>query len=145
VPPTLGPRLPPEWAGIPAHMATQDFAVWQRGRGALSLLVDAWHFDVTVGDGLAAAGIATPDLVAALSELGRKRIDAVGIQADAWLLIEVRHRAGPGAIGALILYRSLWERDPPDSKPARALLVAGEIDPDTHLTAINRDIEVRIY
>jgi len=145
MPPNLGPRLPPEWAGVPARMATADFAVWQRARGALSLRVEAWHFDVGLGEGLPSQHVTTPDLRAALAELGRKRIDAVGIQTDAWLLVELRHRAGPGALGALLLYRALWERDPPDTKPVRALLVAGEIDPDTHLTAIHRDLEILVF
>ncbi len=145
MPPNLGPRLPPDWAGVPTRMAAQDFSVWQRARGALSLLVEGWHFDVAVGEGTKPEGATTPDFAAALGELGRKRIDAVGLQTNAWLLVEVRHRAGPGALGAMLLYRSLWERDPPDARPVRALIIAGEVDPDTSLTALNREVEVRLF
>lgn len=140
MPPQLGFRYAPDFAGTPPHMAPQDVILWHKVRAQFAGRVTAWYFDTAVGEG---AGPPTdPDDVIGLAyyRLTRKRIDAVGDAAKTWLLIELRPNAGLGALGAIQTYRSLWERDPPDTRPTETYIVSDRADPDTVRTATNAAI-----
>jgi len=58
------------------------------------------------------------------------RADVVGERDSDWTLIELRANAGPGALGSLLVYRDLWNRDPPDERPLGLELVTDELHPD---------------
>lgn len=137
MPPDLGPAFPLTWDGRPPHMAASDLPLWILARPQLQRGVTAWYYDAAVGEGNPPANITIDDLASAYWRLTRKRIDAVGRRADAWLIVEVRPNAGLGALGSLITYRSLWDRDPPDTLPTEAWLVSDRLEPDTIRTATN--------
>ncbi len=142
MPPELGNPYPPRWGGIPPHMAPQDLLLWERARPQLAAQVTSWYFDAAVGQGNPAAGDPADKFNRAWERLTRKRIDAVGDAGSHWLIIEVRPNAGLGALGAIQTYRSLWERDPPDTRPAVGMIVTDRLEPDTHRTAINAGIQL---
>lgn len=140
MPPDLGFRYPPTWSGNPPHMAPQDLPLWQRIREQFIPRVSAWYFDTAVGEGAAPPEESQDTFALAYQRLTRKRIDAVGDAVDVWLLIELRPNAGLGALGAIQTYRSLWERDPPDTRPVEAYLVSNRAEPDTIRTATNAGV-----
>jgi len=142
MPPDLGIPYPPTWQGTPAHMAPQDLRLWRRALPQLAPLVSAWYYDAAVGAGRPGPGDPSDPIEIAWLRLTRKRLDAVGDTPAAWLLIEVRPNAGLGALGAIQTYRSLWERDPPDTRPVKAILISDRLEPDTHRTAINANIQM---
>jgi len=144
MPPELGHRYDPTWDGNPPHMAPQDLVLWQRCRRLIFLGVTSWYFDVAVGEGSGPPVDPSDSIATAYYRLTRKRIDAVGEQAQEWLLIELRPNAGLGALGAIQTYRSLWERDPPDSRPAIAWLITDRAEPDTIKTAVNAGVRFLI-
>ena len=140
MPPDFGHQYDPAWTGTPPHMAPLDVLLWERCRSNFSAETLRWYFDVAVGEG---SGIhaALPDPYAlAYYRLTRKRIDAVAESADVWNLLELRPNAGLGALGAIQTYRSLWERDPPDHRPAIAWLITDRAEPDTLRTAVNANV-----
>lgn len=144
MPPELGHRYDTNWQGTPPHMAAQDLPLFQRCRDNFRPIVKAWYFDVAVGEGSGPPADPADAIALAYHRLTRKRIDAVGDAANCWLLLELRPNAGLGALGAIQTYRSLWERDPPDSRPAVAWLITDRAEPDTIKTAVNAGIRFAI-
>lgn len=140
MPPDLGRPFPADYSLQPPHMAVTDWPIWQRARVRLSLGVSEWYFDVAVGEGMPLADSIPDEMRPGLMRLSRKRIDAVGRGAGYWLLVEVRPNAGLGALGHIRSYRALWERDPPDTWPVRAVLVSDRAEPDVVRTAVNDSI-----
>ena len=129
MPPELGPALAVTFAGRPAHMSAVDFVLWQRFRRLFPPVFDRLYFDVAVGPGAAGAPDTPDNVAAAWQRITRHRIDVVGESPSAWILIELRAAAGPGALGSLLVYRDLWLADPPDARPIRLWLVT-DIFPD---------------
>ncbi len=142
MPPDLGRPYAPGWTGNPPHMASTDLPLWQRIRGHFVPQVIEWFFDVAVGEGLPELLRDPSELVQSQYRLTRLRIDAVGHGAKEWLLIELRPNAGLGALGHIQSYRALWERDPPDTRPARAFLVSDRFNTDVGRTALNANIRL---
>jgi hypothetical protein len=140
MPPDLGFRYPPTWPGNPPHMSLQDIPLWVRCRDRFSTRVTDWYFDAAVGEGAGPGPNPSDSIALAYYRLTRKRIDAVGDAGSTWLLLELRPNAGLGALGSIQTYRSLWERDPPDSRPVEAWLITDRGEPDTLRTAINAGV-----
>ncbi len=121
--PDLGVAVAAEFAGRPAHMSAVDFVLWQRFRRRFPLAFAAVYFDVAVGPGAPVVAGTTPAAAESWSRITRQRVDVVGEGSAGWVLIEIRGAAGPGALGSLVVYRSLWQEDPPDARPVRLWLV----------------------
>lgn len=142
MPPDLGQPYQPNWIGRPPHMAEADLLLWERARPFFAPLVTAWYYDAAVGEGSGPPTDPADSLAAGFYRLTRKRIDAVGLAGSRWILIEVRPNAGLGALGHIQTYRSLWERDPPDTRPVEAWIVSDRLEPDTLATAVNANIRI---
>jgi hypothetical protein len=123
-------------------MARNDYPIWLRALPSLSAAITQWYYDAAVGDGVFPITDPADPFQSGYWRLTRKRIDAAGEAPDHWLLIEVRPAAGLGALGAIQTYRSLWERDPPDTRPVRAMIVTDRTDADTMRTAVNASIQI---
>lgn len=140
MPPDLGFRYSPTWSGNPPHMALQDIPLWIRCREQFIPRVTGWYFDAAVGEGAGLPQDPADSIALAYYRLTRKRLDAVGDAGSVWLLLELRPNAGLGALGSIQTYRSLWERDPPDTRPVEAWLITDRAEPDTMRTAINAGV-----
>ena len=121
--PDFGEPYGADFAGHPAHMSAIDFVLWRRLRARGDLVFDRVFFDVAVGRGVDSAPDVAAGIRAAWARLTRLRIDVVSESASVWTLVEIRGAAGPGAIGSLLTYRSLWRDDPPDDRPVNLVLV----------------------
>jgi len=124
--PDLGQSYPVDFAGHPPHMSAIDFVLWQRFRRQLPLSFLRLYFDVAVGDGAAPGGPVAENVRKAWERITRLRIDVVGQKNDLWTIIEIRGAAGPGAIGSLVVYRDLWNLDPPDLYPVALWLITDQ-------------------
>jgi hypothetical protein len=51
------------------------------------------------------------------------RIDVVGYDGAAWWLVEVKVRAGAGAVGQLLQYKRLFQDAYPEKKPLKLMMV----------------------
>lgn len=56
--------------------------------------------------------------------LTQKRVDVIAHNATGWWLLEMKVRAGPGAVGQLLTYRNLFRQAFPDRQPLHLAIVA---------------------
>lgn len=111
------------WAGVPAGMPSGDFLIWDRFRRMFGSMFSKIYYNVRVGDPSPVPG-GLPDEIQKMAEdVSRRRIDVVGEKADSWILIEVKYNAGPEALGQILMYKELWNQDPPDGKPVYTAIV----------------------
>lgn len=142
----LGQIYPTNWEGTPEGMILDDLILWKAWRPAHAQKYQGFAFNVRVGG----QGQAPPDVNETMRKTWRsitaKRIDVVGIKQDGIDIIELRHQAGPSAIGQLIVYRDAWIREAKESPqgPIKLILVTDAIDTDLLYAAQSADIEVQV-
>ncbi len=138
----LGAPFLGSFVGIPPHIAAEDLALWERFRRRFASAYRRFYFDVAVGQGEAAPAGTLEKLAAAWSRLTKLRLDVLGDRGDAWVLIELRPHAGPGALGALQAYSSLLLGGLPDARPLVVMLVTDSCSRDIKAVAGAAGIEV---
>lgn len=92
-------------------MLPGDVALWDRFLSKHGQYFDRFDYDVHVGIGVRAPGGLETAQVQAISSLTQKRIDAVGYRDDEVWIFEVKPDAGLSALGQLVGYRWLWQRE----------------------------------
>jgi len=142
MPTDLGPQFPPDFTGIPPHMSSGDFAIWQRYHAIFGNKYQSFYFDAAVGDGAEIPAGTAPKLAKTWTRLTQKRIDVIGIRKDAVWIIEVRDSAGTSALGSILSYVNLLKRDNPFSLPIRAAVLTDHSDRD--MKAVMRDYGIQL-
>jgi len=130
MPTDLGKQFGNTWTGRPPHMSSQDWAIWQRWHAFRAKDFMGFYYDCAVGEGTKPPEGGTDKQRAAWIRITQKRIDAIGIRADAIWIIEVRPSAGSSAMGALLTYDHLLKDDNPFALPIRLALVTDATDND---------------
>ena len=126
--PGLGEEYPSDWGGSPAQMSTNDGVIWARFRDTASQYYRNLYFSVLVGDPTMWSEGLEEEMVRVVEHASRRRIDVVGETDTEWHLIELRMNAGPGAIGSVLTYKTLWEASPLDEKPAIPIIITDVTD-----------------
>src|SRR5689334_11283823 len=108
----LGNAYDVAFAGVPAHMSTEDYALWIRYRPTLATGNPVLYFDVALGGDRAAEANAPKDFERMWWRLNAKRIDVLAVYSDRIDIIELRNAAQANAIGRLLMYKQLWDADP---------------------------------
>ena len=139
----LGPRFAVSFEGTPPQISTDDLLLWETFRRLFRGDYVRFFFDVAVGQGEEAPPNVSEKVAAAWRRLTRFRIDVVGEKVGGWDVIELRPNAGPGAIGALQTYTSLWFEGPPDARPIRAVLISDRCASDIKRVAALAGIDLR--
>jgi len=127
----LGPLFPNNFTGIPTHMSTGDFNIWGRWHAFNWQHFSGFYFDAAVGVGTIPPPGGPEKLRAAWIRLTKKRIDAIGLRADAIWIIEVRATAGSSALGAVLTYLHLLRDDNPFSLPLAGAIITDRADDDS--------------
>lgn len=144
MPTTLGPPFTTDFAGVPPHMSTQDYDIWLRFRSALPPTTRALYFDVRLGTGYQLGDEHDDDAKTMWYQLTAKRADVVVELPAGWLMVELRDHAQSSAIGRLLMYKKLWQAEPPDSQPLSLMLVTNTRDPDVQALAADHGIGYQI-
>lgn len=113
------------------HMMPDEIPVWER---FLATQTPDWtriDYDVKVGQGVDLPPDMDPAFVDSCKLLSRKRIDAVLVYPDFDVLIEVKKCADWRAIGQLIGYPILYQRDIAPNKQIQIALVTESFTLDT--------------
>jgi hypothetical protein len=107
------------------HMKAGEIEIWDRFL-ALAPLGQGWdwHYDVKVGDGVHLGDYEQAWVKDMAKALTQRRIDALGTRGNQLAIVEVKERAGLGAVGQLLGYRRLLLGDRPDASNALLLVVA---------------------
>jgi hypothetical protein len=122
--------VPTTFRGAFPHFAKRDAPVWDR---FLELYADRWSafaYDVALG------GLALPSVGASEAErLGWQystalKVDACGLAADAVWLFEVRPEATVSALGAVLTYTLVAERDTVFAEPLLSAVVCESMQAD---------------
>ncbi len=142
MPPRLGQLFPTDFAGVPPHMAGRDLGIWAIWRKQLPFPYQGFYFDATIGTPPAGDPSLLPATNIAWAFLLASRIDALGVLPNEWHIIEIRRGADKAAVGALKGYAFLWNRDPPDHRPIRTILVTDAMDSDARAFAESEGITV---
>lgn len=139
----LGPEFPVDFMGLPPHVSQNDLVLWEQFRRLFAQDFRRFFFDVALGTGQEPAPNTPVGVAAAWRRLTRFRADVVADTAERWTIIELRPNAGPGAIGALQTYTTLWTQEPPDTRPVDALLVTDTCTEDIKAVASLAGIDLR--
>jgi hypothetical protein len=124
------------------HMSKLDAAVWRAFLAVNPWPLESIAYDVTVGGKAAGALDDSEGMKPMWESLLKKRIDAVGIRReDAWT-IEVKPTANMSALGQVLTYGFLWDRQPGQKRKARAVVVCARVDADVDSVFIDYGVSV---
>lgn len=110
------------------YVETEITRAWleQFGRG-----YDSIDFNVRLGEGTPAPAGSLPETERMALALSQKRADIVARRSDGLEILEVKVRAGLGALGQLQGYRILWLKNHPDERRIFLTVLARSCDADT--------------
>lgn len=125
-------------------MKPLDVAIWERYIAQNPDAYKTVQYDVPVGS--------TPDFDTTVNpETGgdnafnyRRKIDVVGHTDEHIDIIEIKPRAGSGALGQVRSYKSLYERDYGPKKNVRAVVITDERTPDIDMLAAELNVKIII-
>lgn len=142
MPINLGIPYKPDWKGWPPGYIRDDIEIWRRYQQQAEQLYSAVYFQVRLGGTAATAAREADNLAQAWAQLTAKRIDMVGEKADGWDVIEFRMDAGPSSLGQIQIYKTMWQKDPPDARPVRYMIITDRSDRDIAEAAKELGIEM---
>lgn len=128
--PELGPSFFPTWQGIPPGMPAGDLQIWLRYRDVGLSLWHRMYFNVRIGDPIFLEENYPEEIREMAQALSRRRIDVVGETMITWYLIELKYNAGTEALGQILMYRALWESDPPDNRLVKLFIITDRANKD---------------
>jgi len=138
----LGNRFAPSWAGVPPHMSSGDFPIWQRYLHEHAGEYEAFYYDVYLVPDLVIPDGLAPELVRMWKLNNAKRIDALGVRSDGVEIIEVRVAASAGALGAIQMYLDLWKLAPALSGAVRGTIITDRADPVLFTLTASRGLKI---
>ena len=123
-------KFPAEKLAKYPHMFPLDIAIWERFLSKFAADYDNFSYDVKVGSG-SPVKKGTSENYARMQEiLSKYRIDAVGFRSGGIDIIEVKPDAGTIAVGQIVTYTQLYERDYTPTLPVRGVIVTDRELPD---------------
>lgn len=128
--PELGFPFSASWEGTPPAMPSQDLAIWLRFRDQAAGLFERIYFNVRVGEPVPVAEDLPPEIKALAVALSRRRVDVVGENLSGWSLFELKYNAGTEALGQILMYKALWQSDPPNARPVSMSIVSNIANKD---------------
>ena len=118
------------------HMFPLDIAIWERFLEIYGENYNGFDYDVKVGTG-SIPEADTPENYARMEQvLSKYRIDAIGHKSERLEIIEVKPEASTVAIGQIITYVELYNRDFQPSTPLMGVIITDrEVGDMRYLTA----------
>ena len=124
------------------HMAPADVEVWEQYLKFHRAEWDSFDYDVRVGKGVDPGPAFPANIRRDAMMLTQKRIDVVGYRGEETWIIEVKPRAGLGAVGQLVGYKTLYEQEHGQGSVTGLLLVCQVADDDVKEAARAAGIQV---
>lgn len=141
MPTWLGQEFATDWNGIPPHMISGDYRVWQSTRAHVLQNALKVFYDVGVGSGQPVPPGTEDNIAYAWTKSTQRRIDVLVEYQDHIKIIELRENAKEQELGRLEMYELLYLRDPVLAKPVKLMLISGFIDKDVEELARLKGIE----
>ncbi len=127
---SLGPGEKPVVRTKYAHMLTEDHAAWTAFLQSEWNLLDEVWYDVHVGVPMALPKDSPNYMRAVVEGVSRKRIDVVGRENRNLWIIEVKPFANMTAIGQVVTYARLFNREFEMALLAQPMIVSKTLDRD---------------
>lgn len=140
----LGEKWPPIMSRTPAAFERIENEIWQAFLDGYGDSYEYFHYNVKIGEDRISEEERKDSIKRMTEELALKRIDAVGKRGSTWDVIEIRRHAGPGTVGQILTYESLWVTYAPGLRPYTVAIVTDYMDIDTQLGARARGLSVFI-
>lgn len=125
------------------HMLPGDRRIWDRFLEQHGDYFNRFEYDIHVGEGIGeivGVDAMTQKIATVLSQ---KRIDAVGYRGGEVWLFEIKPHAGLSAIGQILSYETLYEKDFGAGKVSYIAIVTDRTDNDIRTMCNTYDI--RLY
>lgn len=133
--PTQSPQFPAEKLRVYPHMFPLDIAIWERFLDNFAKQYTGFDYDIKVGLGTPPPPNTPPAYARMQGILSKYRIDVVGYDNSRIYIIEVKPEASTVAIGQVVSYMQLYQRDFNPSLPLKGVIVTDRELPDIrHLT-----------
>jgi hypothetical protein len=129
----LGVKWPPVMDRTPPSFEREENKIWQNFIDSYGDSYEFFHYNVRVGEDRFPDVKELDQYQKMTQDLALKKIDAVGFRAGVWDIIEVRRHAGPGTLGQLMTYETLWLAYSGPLKPYVLTIVTDYMDIDTQL------------
>jgi len=111
-------------------MSSEDVAIWKKFIEAYGKNYSSFDYDFKVGEGTDPGPAVPENYRQDFIELSKKRIDAVGYQPTGVSIFEIKPRAGTQALGQLITYKSLYEKNFPGRTIKEVAVICSFISPE---------------
>ena len=125
------------------HMLPRDKYLWDRFLELHGDYFERFDYDIRVGEGIGELEGYPENIRRAAKMLTQKRIDAVGYRGSEIWVFEIKPHAGLSAIGQVIAYETLWNKDFPDRPVTYKAIVTDRTDNDIRLLC--REQGIRLY
>lgn len=126
------------------HLLPLERPIWRRYLESTTEDFERITYDLHLGDGSPIPAGMSEGTAAIVKAVSRKRVDVIGETASSIIIFEVKPRAGMGAMGQLLNYRSLYYRENNPTKPVRLMVVCERVEPDVLGTYGQFGIEVAV-
>lgn len=112
------------------HLMPLEVPIWERFLASTDLEFLSLRYDVHLGAGAPVDPAWPAWLVKQVAAVSRKRVDVVGETADAIYIIEIKPRAGMGALGQLLAYELLYRHERRPAKPIIKVALCERVESD---------------
>lgn len=126
----LSPRFPSTRLHKYPHLLASDVPIWERWLDLHGEDFQGFDYDIHVGEGVEPPPGTDGNIRKMARALTQKRIDAVGYQPGKIWIIEVKERPGVGAIGQILSYVVLYQRQFNPELDLIPCIVADIVEPD---------------
>jgi len=127
------------------HMSPYEVLLWDAHLAREAGPEWEFFYDVRVGEGSVLPGVTAPEFVEAGRLLTQKRIDAVGRRPGEIWIYEVKPDAGLSALGQVLAYHDLYQRQFLPREPIRLAVVTDYTNPDERYLFARRGVAVYTY
>ena len=124
------------------HLRPEDVAIWERFIAAHPEAYDSVDYDVRVGEGAPTPPEAPPEIADDFHTLTQKRIDVVAHRPGEIWIIEVRPRADQTALGNLMGYRTLYQRQFSPAETVKLMVITDRIGDDDRMIFMTAGVPV---
>lgn len=132
----------PLLTGAYPHLERRDAALWERFLVQHVPPITGVAYDVALGGQVPDDPNATPEQLLGWQYSTAQRVDVVAFTADEVWVIEVKPNARLGALGQVLGYVLLFEREPITTLPLVPTLVTDNLSPDVRYVADQLNIQV---
>mgnify|MGYP001568292557 CR=1 FL=1 len=112
------------------HLSLEDTVIWDRFIVARPNAYDFVEYDVCVGDRREDDTELNEATNRNAEYLGKYKIDVIGVKDGRIDIIEIKPIANARALGQIIQYDYLYERDFAPTGETRSVIVCGEVPPN---------------